>query len=75
LSSSKPAPIAVASSDQIISHVARFALPIIIILKGEKREPGDLAVWQPTFIVNLTAAKAIGLTIPFWLQVLADVIE
>jgi hypothetical protein len=55
--------------------VARFALPIIIILKGEKREPGDLAVWQPTFIVNLTAAKAIGLTIPFWLQVLADVIE
>jgi putative ABC transport system substrate-binding protein len=43
------------------------------ILKGEK--PGDLPIQQPTeyeFITNLRTAKALGLSIPFELQTLAD---
>ena len=49
-----------------IQYVAR-------ILKGEK--PADLPIQQPTeyeFITNLKAAKALGITIPFSLQTLAD---
>jgi putative ABC transport system substrate-binding protein len=43
------------------------------VLKGAK--PGDLPIQQPTeyeFITNLKAAKALGITIPFSLQTLAD---
>jgi len=49
-----------------IQYVAR-------VLKGEK--PGDLPIQQPTeyeFITNLRTAKALGITIPFTLQTLAD---
>src|SRR5262245_34902745 len=43
------------------------------ILRGKK--PGDIPVEQPTkfdFIINLTAAKALGLTIPESLLLRAD---
>jgi putative ABC transport system substrate-binding protein len=43
------------------------------ILKGEKA--GDLPVQQPTkfeFILNMKTAKALGLTVPYSIQLLAD---
>jgi putative tryptophan/tyrosine transport system substrate-binding protein len=42
-------------------------------LKGEK--PADLPIVQPTkfdFVLNLRAAKSLGLTVPISLQVAAD---
>jgi len=43
------------------------------ILKGQK--PGDIAIEQPTefeFVVNMKAAKALGITIPQSIKVRAD---
>ena len=54
----------------------RAAVYVDKILKGAN--PGEIPIEQPTafdFVVNLTTAKALGLTIPASMLSLAEIIE
>jgi putative tryptophan/tyrosine transport system substrate-binding protein len=60
-------------SDDDLDRSRRAASYVDRILKGTK--PADLPVQQPAkfeFIINLKAAKQIGLTIPQWTLTKAD---
>jgi putative ABC transport system substrate-binding protein len=57
----------------IVDEFRRAVVYVDRILRGEKA--GDLPVQQPTkfeFVINLKAAKALGLKVPLALQVAAD---
>ena len=57
----------------VLTMVRTAANYVDRIVKGEK--PGDLPMQQPTrfeFVINLKTAKALGLTVPNAMQLLAD---
>src|SRR5436309_10442248 len=65
-----------AYAPNVSANFRRAAAYVDKILKGAK--PGDLPVEEPTrieLVINLKAAKALGLTIPHSLQVQAELIE
>ena len=57
----------------IADSARRVASMVVQILKGAK--PPDIPVFQPTkfeFVINLKAAKALGLTMQLELRAIAD---
>ena len=58
---------------ELVDQCRRAATSVDRILKGEK--PGDLPVQPPTkleLIANMKTAKALGVTVPTSMQLLAD---
>jgi putative ABC transport system substrate-binding protein len=63
----------IAYSNDVDANMGQPAAYIDRILKGEK--PGDLPVQRPVkyeLVINLKTAKALGITVPTSMQLLAD---
>ena len=63
----------IAYTPDVLAQYRQTAMYLDRILRGEK--PADLPVQQPTkfeLLINLKAAKALGLNVPLTLQASAD---